>query len=159
VARRTLVNFKQNRPLATLTWVNGRLADFAGGGGTVDLDGSTTPSRVFWSYPFDRALSLAVGSFQVIDSALATKGVVIADGSRFVREINRSYYCANAYEYPAEIGRLPDGRPVLLHCPYNYNQLVVEELETGEQLAAASKDAADVFHSRLRLSPSGRYLL
>jgi len=144
---------------ATINWIGDRLVDLGGGGASVGLDGSTTRPGVHWSFPFDRAVSLDDGSFQVLYVKDGTKGVVTAGyAQRQVREINRSFYCAAAYEYPVEIGVIPEHGSVLFHCPDNYNQLVIEKIESGERLAAPT-DCVDFFHSRLRLSPNGRFLL
>jgi hypothetical protein len=75
-----------------------------------------------------------------------------------VREINRSFYHAAAYEYPIEIGTLPDHGPVLFHCPEHYNKLIIEEVQSGHRLAAPT-DCVDFFHSRLQLSPDARHIL
>jgi hypothetical protein len=159
VSTRSTFRFDRDRPPRWLNWVNGHIVDVIGGGATIDLDGSTTTSRVHWAFPFDRALTLDDGSYQFIYAVAGTKGVVVADASKFVREIDRSFNCANAYEYPAAMGRLPNGSPILVHCPTHYNRLVIERLDTGEVLAAASDDAIDVFHSRLQISPDGGRLL
>jgi hypothetical protein len=83
---------------------------------------------------------------------------VLRDG-RLVREINRSYYHADAYEYPLTLLRLRSGREVLAHCPNEYCRLEIEDLVTGEPLTRSeSRKPADFFHSRLVASPDGRYL-
>ena len=144
---------------ASINWIGDRLVDLVDGGASVGLDGSTTKPGVHWSFPFDRAVTLGDGSLQVLYVVDGTKGVVTADNAhRHVREINRSFYCASAYEYPVEIGVLPEHGPVLFHCPDDYNQVVIEKIESGERLAAPT-DCVDYFHSRLQLSPNGRFLL
>lgn len=47
----------------------------------------------------------------------------------------------------------------MIHCPDGYNRLAIETLADGRRLASATKQAADLFVSRLRLSPDGRRLL
>jgi hypothetical protein len=48
----------------------------------------------------------------------------------------------------------------LVHCPAHYNQLEIEDAASGEPLTGLAKRApADVFHSRLAVSKSSRYLL
>src|SRR5256885_1593523 len=84
---------------------------------------------------------------------------VVAEGGWVLREINRRYYHGNDYEYPIALGRLPDGREVLVHCPDHYNKLEIEELSSGRRLTERPGRAPDVFHSRLSLSPGGRRLL
>jgi len=76
------------------------------------------------------------------------------------REVNRSFYHAEAYRYPLALFCLPDGRTGLVQCPAHYNRLEIEEAATGELLTGSGTRApADVFHSRLAVSDSGRYLL
>lgn len=142
----------------TLAWEGDCLVDVVGGEASVDLEGGTTHRSVSWSYPFDRALVSPVSGTRVIYQATGTKALV-AKSKRKVRELNRSYYHANAYEYPVAVACLEDGREVIAHCPDGYNRIAIEVLATGERLASASDSAVDLFHSRLSFSPTGRYLL
>src|SRR5262249_3427266 len=87
-----------------------------------------------------------------------TKGLVVR-GSEQVREVNRSYYHASAYEYPIAVFTLPEGTPALVHCPDQYNKLEIEELQTGRRLTTRAGEPVDFFHSRLQVSPGGKYLL
>ena len=87
-----------------------------------------------------------------------TKGLV-REAGRVLREINRSYYHANDHEHPIAPGRVPDGREVLVHCPDHYTKLELEELASGRRLTERLGRGADVFHSRLSLSPDGQRLL
>jgi hypothetical protein len=125
----------------------------------VGLDGSVTSRSVNWAYTFDRALASDDAATTVLYTAPATKGLVIPPGRRDVREIDRSYYHANAYEFPVTAGRLFNGADVLIHCPDGYNRLAVETLHDGRRLASATARACDMFQSRLRISPDGRHLL
>jgi hypothetical protein len=77
-----------------------------------------------------------------------------------VRELNRSYYQAAKYRYPVALFTMQDGRTGLVHCPFEYNRLDVEDALTRRLLTVGeSPERADIFHSRLMVSPSGRYLL
>jgi hypothetical protein len=143
----------------SLVWAGDRLVDPAGGGASVGLDGTTTRRSVSWAYPFDRALVSQDGQVTVLYTALGTKGVVTRKPRSVARELNRSFYHADAYEYPIAVGRLPDERDVLIHCPDGYNRLAIETLADGERLASATERARDMFQSRLSLSPDGRHLL
>jgi len=143
----------------SLVWAGDRLADPVGGGASVGLDGSATQRAVNWAYTFDRAITGPDGQVTVLYTALGTKGLVIPADRRAAREVNRSYYHAHVYEYPIAAGRLFDGTDVLIHCPDGYNRLVIETLAGGERLAAATARAADLFQSRLAVSPDGRRLL
>ncbi len=105
---------------------------------------------------FDRAV--VFGSYCVLFAGRGTKALLLKDGE-LVRELNRSYYCADSYDYPVALGALPDGRVVLVHCPDEYNILQIEDAETGEWLTDGERQPTDVFHSRLEISPDGRRLL
>ena len=74
------------------------------------------------------------------------------------RELNRSYYCAKAYDYPITIGTVAGDRVVVIHCPNSFNLLEIEDAETGAVLdSLESRDME--FHSRLSLSQNGQYLI
>jgi hypothetical protein len=152
------LRFPNGGKVRSLVWEGNRLVDLVAGGASVSLTGETSRRVVNWSYPFDRALSSPSEQFQVLYSSTATKGIVTKAG-KVLREIDRSFYWAAAYEFPVAVGALPDGREVLAHCPEGYNRLTIEGLADGEVLATAPEQAADVFHSRLSFSPDGRHLL
>ncbi len=151
-------SFPVSRPVRSLVWEGDDLVDIAAGWRRWRADGSEEHGRVNYAFPFDRALVSPSGRFQVLYAERGTKGLVL-DRGKILREIDRSFYCANAYDYPAALGRLPDGREILVHCPDAYNVLEIEELETGRRLTTGERRAVDVFHSRLAVSPNGRYLL
>jgi len=72
-----------------------------------------------------------------------------------VREINRSYYHAEAYEYLVAFAKLKDGRDILIHCPVDYCRIDFEEVETGQLLTNHSgRKPSDFFHSRFEISPT-----
>ncbi len=94
-----------------------------------------------------------------------------------VREINRSYYYANVYEFPIAFARIGD-REVIIYCPDEYNRLEIEDVNSGERLgysgrtgssasltpavdsgSSNARDPSDVFHSRLSISPGGDWLM
>ncbi len=84
-----------------------------------------------------------------------TKGLLLRD-LKIIREINRSYYHAESYEYPARLIRLPSGKAGLIHCPVEYDILHIEDAETGQCLTSRdTKDGSDFFHSRLTAMPDG----
>ena len=150
--------FAVSQPVRSLVWNGDDLVDIAAGWRRWRADGSQEHGRVNYAFPFDRALVSASGRFQVLYAERGTKGLVLEAG-KVLRELDRSFYCANAYDYPAALGRLPDGREILAHCPDAYNVLEIEELETGRRLTTGERRAVDVFHSRLAVSPDGRWLL
>jgi hypothetical protein len=147
-----------SHPVRSLAWDGDDLVDIAEGWRRWHADRSEEHGRVNYAFPFDRALMSPSGRFQLLYAERGTKGLVLEAG-KVRREINRSFYHANAYDYPAALGRFPDGREVLVHCPDAYNVLEVEELETGRRLTTGARRAVDVFHSRLAVSPDGRWLL
>lgn len=77
-----------------------------------------------------------------------------------MREINRSDYHATTYEFPLTFVTLPDGREAIVHCPRDYCRIDIEIAETGECLTnTVGRKPADIFHSRLAVSPDGAFLM
>jgi hypothetical protein len=74
------------------------------------------------------------------------------------RELNRSYYFADSYDYPVVLAVGPAGRVVVVNCPNSFDTLEVEDAETGVTLAKKKTEDME-FHSRLAVSPCGKYLL
>jgi hypothetical protein len=158
IARRRYAAPRVVPRVASLVWDGDDLVDFVGGGHRFHPDGSVTESRRAYAFPFDGAVLSPSGTYAVLYASRGTKALVVEHG-RDLREINRSYYHADAYEYPVALGRLADGREVLVHCPDAYNRIEVEEVASGRRLTGRGGEAVDVFHSRLQVSVSGRYLL
>lgn len=99
------------------------------------------------------------GKYSVIFDTIGTKALLLR-GTEIVRQLNRDFYHAHAYAYPITFAMLPDGRELLIHCPENYCQLEIEEVESGRSLSQNfTRDSADFFHSRLIVSNDGRWLL
>lgn len=143
----------------SLCWRGNQLVDWVGGGRTFAADGTEQPASVRYSYRFDAATASADGRFAVIYEKLGTKGLLLQDG-RILRELDRSFYWAGAYEYPVTLFNDPDGRLLLAHCPGSYCRIELEEAETGRSLTASEdRKPLDFFHSRLTASPDGRRLL
>jgi hypothetical protein len=143
---------------SSLFWDGDELVDVVGGLRRWDAEGHARPAAVSWGYPFDQAIVSPSGRFHVMYAERGTKAAVLSQG-RLVRELNRSFSHATDYDYPVALGRLPDGREIVAHCPDHYNQLEIEELESGRRLTAGERRPGDVFHSRLAVSPDGRHLL
>ncbi len=140
-------------------WDGDTLVDWVGGGARYGLDGACAAACVFYAYSFDAAVALPGSDFAVIYTRRGTKGLVLRNG-QVLREINRSYYQADVYEYPLAPFRLASGREVLAHCPEDYCRLEIEDLATGERLTRSiSRKPSDIFHSRLSVSPDGRFLV
>ncbi len=142
----------------SLAWCRDGLIDWAGGGRTFALDGPSTPRRFGSAYPFDDVRTSDSGEYVLQLVRLGTKGLVLHNG-RVLREVNRSYYHADRYDYPAAFFRLPDGRDVLAHCPDEYNRVEIEELPTFRRLTPPGDNRSDFFHSRLVANPSGTRLM
>jgi len=143
----------------SLVWQGDDLIDWVSGGTRFSLQGTVQEAPVYFAGDFDAAVSNRSGSIAVVYKKLGTKGIVL-ENQRVVREINRSYYHANAYEYPICIWE-PKARPTaIIHCPEEYNQLEIEDAISGEIISSVEdRDSPDFFHSRLSVSPSGKYLL
>ena len=144
-----------------LAWVGGDLYDVAAGWRRFALDGSE-PVRRYGGYGagFDAVTVSPGGDMVALLCSTGTKGLLLDAGGRVLREVNRSYYEAEAYRYPLALFTLPDGRTGVVHCPERYNRLEVEDAVTGRRLtSSAVRDPADIFHSRLAVSRSGRWLL
>ena len=154
----TIISTKSGFATRTLCWHGDELVDWAAGGIRYELDGTSSEQKVNYAYRFDHAVSSVSGKYVVLYEQLGTKGLILK-GGKIVREINRSFYCANAYEYPVALFTLPDGREVIAHCPDHYNVIEIEEVESGKRVTARSRDSADFFHSRFQVSPDSRYLL
>lgn len=143
----------------SLVWDGDDLVDWVGGGQRYLMTGETIPRQVYYAYPFNAATSLPGSDYAAIYAKCETKGLILRRGE-ILREINRSYYQADAFEYPIAMFRMASGREVLVHCPDEYCRLQIEDLATGEILAKSSgPKPADFFHSRLLASPEGRHLL
>ncbi len=143
--------------IRSLVWQSEQLVDWAAGNRRIALDGQVTSCSVIYAYRFDAACASPSGRYVVLYERLGTKGLVLDQG-RLIREINRSYYFANAFEYPVTIAALDNGQEVLIHCPDEYNQLEIDDLVTGQRLtASAARKSSDFFHSRLAVC--GRFLM
>jgi hypothetical protein len=142
----------------SLAWADDALIDWCAGGAMYLLDGTSCDRAVNYAFPFDAVTTSRDGLYAVIYQRLGTKGLVLRQG-KVLREINRSFYHASVYEYPVIFAKLPDGREALVHCPERYNELRIEDAETGVELTPpASRKPADFFQSRLSTSGNGRWL-
>lgn len=121
-------------------------------------DGSVSAASFYTSFKFDRGLCLrdgdAVWSIAYVNRG--TKALLFKDG-REHRELNRSYYFAEAYDYPIALA-LVDTRAVVLHCPTAYNIVEAEDAESGKILWSKKTEEME-FHSRLAVSENGKFLL
>lgn len=155
----TLTTIPIAAPVSSLVWIGDDLVDLTRGGESYSLDGSHREASLYWGFRFDAAILSPSGRFSVIYERLGTKGLLL-DGLKIVRELNRSYYHAEVYEYPVAFARGHGGQDLLIHCPDEYCQIDVEVAATGERLSAhPERKPQDIFHSRLDVSPNGRWLV
>ncbi|MDF1697944.1 MAG: hypothetical protein P1U56_19005 [Saprospiraceae bacterium] len=143
----------------TLVWDGDTLVDWVHGGNLYHLDGRFEHSGRGIGYKFDGVRVSPNGIYKVIFEKLGTKGLVLKE-SEIIREIDRSYYCAGVYEFPVCIFDLNDDTTCLVHCPNKYNELVIEEIETGKKVGHHLKrNPKDFFHSRLQVNQSNTFLI
>lgn len=146
--------------LLSLNWRNNELVDWVSGGVVYKLTGEIKkPYYCGFGYRFDEAVTSKNGVYSVIYERLGTKALLLKEG-KLLREINRSYYCADVYEYPAAFIELPNGKTILAHCPKTYGRIDFEDVESGEILTdIPERDPVGFFHSRFKVSDSGKGLL
>ncbi|SDX97209.1 hypothetical protein SAMN05421504_10488 [Amycolatopsis xylanica] len=146
----------------TLTWHGDGLADWVSGytwypDGPVD-GGPQYP----FSGSYDGATVSPSGRYQVIYHEYGLDGLLLDRGEP-LRELTRDDDDPDAFFYPVTFGRLADGREVLIHCPERRDRLEIELPETGERLTSRPLEEGvyetDIYHSRLAVSPGGRWLL
>jgi hypothetical protein len=145
--------------LQTINWFEDKIVDWPNAGTLYDLSGQKSQlGKYTFGFSFDSAIHSTDGKYVFIYQKLGTKGLLIKDGE-ILREINRSYYCADSYEYPAAF-LTHNKKTFLAHCPIRCCQLDFEEVETGEIVTnVKTRKPSDVFHSRLEISQNGKYLL
>ncbi|WP_296745565.1 hypothetical protein [Mesorhizobium sp.] len=145
--------------IKSLCWRGDELVDWVGGGRAFAADGSERGANVRFGYRFDAATASPDGRFAVIYQRLGTKALLLRDG-RIVRELERSFYHADAYEYPVALFNSRDGRVLLAHCPRDYCRIDLEDAETGRSLTESpDRKPSDFFHSRFAVSPKAKRLL
>lgn len=143
----------------SLLWQGDELKDWTDIGRVYRLNGTSESGGVNYAYRFDSVVASPSGRYVVLYERLGTKALLL-EGGKILRELNRSFYCADVHEYPVALFTLPDERDVVVHCPEEYNVLQIEDAETGERLTARdTENSADFFHSRLAATPDGRWLV
>jgi hypothetical protein len=155
-----VLRFPIDKPVPALEWDGDDLVAPENGPIRWAPDGTKHEPRVFRTFggPFDRGVASACGRYRVLYAERGTKALLL-DRGELVRELDRSYYHAEDFDYPAAVGALPDGRDVVVHCPKAYNELQIDDVHTGERLTVGPRRPQDVFHSRLSVSPDGNHLL
>ena len=156
-----MINYKKlsvNKPVS-LAWQGDRLIDWVRAGNSYTLDGKYEEVLISFAFSFDAAIATPDGQFAVVYQRLGTKGIVLKEG-QIIRELNRSFYHSEVYEYPIAFLQLPDGEWAIVHCPNAYCQLDIELAESGRKLTnVPGRDAQDIFHSRLQIDPNNQYLI
>lgn len=143
----------------TIDWVDGTIVDWVSAGRQYFLDG-TQKQLAKNSYPFsfDGSITSKDGKYMFIYKRFGTKGILLK-GGEIIREINRTYYYAESYEFPAAFITIGT-TTFLVHCPISYSQIDFENVETGELITNVNgRNPSDIFHSRFSISPDGRYLM
>jgi len=145
--------------LKTIDWLNGEIIDWVSAGEEYSLDGQKQQlAKYHYAFNGDGSITSPDGQYAFVYKRLGTKGLLLKNGE-MLREINRTYYCAESYEYPAAFF-VWDDIIYLVHCPIDYCRLDFENVETGEIVTnIPGRDPSDVFHSRLSISPDGKYLM
>ena len=145
--------------LQTISWFDKTIVDWASAGQQYALDGKVIQlNKYHFAFSFDGAITSALGTYAFIYQRFGTKALLLKNGE-IIKEINRTYYCANSYEFPCAFVEI-DNTTYLLHCPIAYNQLDFENVETGELVTnIPGRKPADIFHSRLEISPDGSLLM
>jgi hypothetical protein len=143
--------------ISSLCWCGDELVDFVDGGVRYRLDGSKS-ARLFEARPdFDAAICSDDEKFVVLYQRRGEKGLILRGNAS--HPIKRDGYYSSVHDYPIAIWKWVDGRYVMAHCPESYNRLEIDYLDTGERITTRLNESPDYFHSRLSISPDGRYLM
>lgn len=145
--------------LQTIDWLNGNIVDWVSAGQEYSLDGQQRQlAKCHYAFSFDGSITSQDGQYAFIYKRLGTKGMLLKNGE-MIREINRTYYHAETYEFPAAFFTF-ENKTYLAHCPIDYCQLDFEDVETGEIISNVhGRKPSDIFHSRLSISPDNKYLM
>lgn len=145
--------------LQTIAWHNGNIIDWVSGGQEYFLEGQQRQiGKYHYAFSFDGSIISQDGQYAMIYKRLGTKGLLLKNGE-ILREINRTYYQAEVYEFPAAFITF-ENQTYLAHCPTDYCQLDFENVETGEIVSnIQGRKPSDIFHSRLSVSPDNKYLM
>lgn len=145
--------------LQTIDWLDGKIIDWVSAGQLYTLDGQQKQiAKYHYPFSFDGSITSQDGQYAFIYKRLGTKGLLLKNGE-ILREINRPYYFAESYEYPAAFFVF-NKVTYLVHCPVDYSRLDFENVETGEIVTNfPNRNRSYTFHSRLSISPDNKYLM
>lgn len=156
-----MINFKriQANGLKTIDWYDDKIIDWNSAGTIYNEDGSTKELQKYhFGFNCDASISSSNGQYQFIFKRKGTKGILLKDGE-VLREINRSFYQSEQYEFPATFVDY-NSRFLFVHCPKAYNRIDFEDVETGEIITESPlRNPKDIFHSRFEVSPNNKYLI
>lgn len=143
----------------TIDWFENKIVDWNSAGTQYSENGEKKQlNKYHFGFVCDASISSENGEYVLIYQKLGTKGLLLKNGN-LLREINRSYYQSSVYEFPAIFFSYKN-RTYLAHCPFRYNQIDFEDVETGEIITSKSERAPkDFFHSRLEVSKDNKYLI
>lgn len=147
--------------IKSLAWQGDALIDWLQSTRIYHLDGSVDDGVRRYAYSFDAVATSPSGNYTILYERLGTRAIVLRD-FEVIREISRSYYQADAFDYPIGLFRLADGREAIAHAPDIYNRIEIDLLETGERLTARppnAPDPIDYFPSGLVADPAGEWLM
>lgn len=145
--------------LRTVDWFENKVIDW-NSAGTQYLENGETKQLQKYHFGFVcyGSITSENGEYIFIYQKLRTKGLLLKNGE-LLREINRSYYQSDAYEFPATFVTYQN-KTYLVHCPLGYNQIDFENAETSEIITNIPKrEPQDIFHSRLEVSSDNKYLM
>jgi len=136
----------------SLVWEGDDLIDWVMGGQRISLSGAIQPPGIYHSYRFDSAIASPSGRFTALFEKLGTKALLL-DHGKLSRELNRSYYCADVYEYPISFLSLPDGTEAIAHITARpnwplTNSYTRQPYETWRYSPAVGRDFRVVKHRR-----------
>jgi len=155
ITRRTI---EYVNPPSSLNWRGNNLLDWVNGGSVYSLNGEFQHSGRAYGYKFDSAIQSDNGVYAAIYERLGTKGLLLKNGE-IIKELNRSFYQADAYEYPIVFIKVND-EYLIVHCPEEYNQIEIENIESGIRITSNSeREPGDCFHSRFRVNDSNTALI
>lgn len=149
----------QTNYLKTINWFENKIVDW-NSAGTLYFDNGETKQLQKYHFGFDcdGSITSENGEYVLLFQKLGTKGLLLKNGE-LLREINRSYYQSSVYEFPAAFFTFKS-RTYLIHCPFQYCRLDIEDAETGEILTdKIDRKTQDIFHSRLEVSNDNKFLL
>lgn len=146
--------------IQTMCWFNNTIVDIACAGKMYHLNGKVEEKYTYhFGSNFNSSIISENGIYAFIYNKTGTKGLLLKNGE-LLREINRSYYQADVYEFPACFLTRKNGETFLIHCPNGYNRIDFENVETGEMITNISeRKPTDFFHSRFEISSNNKYLL